>query len=45
MMSDPALAVAVILGILMFFGFMRVIFYLARAMSAIVLRLLLRWSE
>jgi len=42
MVSDPVLVLAVLLGTLMFFAFMRVIFCLAKAANNIALYLLFR---
>jgi len=44
MVSDPVLVLALVLGALMFFAFMRVIFALTEALSRIALDLLSRWS-
>lgn len=43
--SEAALALAIVLGTLMFFAFMRTIFYVAKAANNIALHLLFRWSE
>ncbi|AGC34417.1 hypothetical protein HVTV-2_gp47 [Haloarcula virus HVTV-2] len=45
MVSEPVLLLAIVLGTLMFFAFMRIIFCLAEALTNIALHLMLRWSE